>query len=247
MAVKLEIACGNFFSALAAQQGGADRIELCDNLLEGGTTPSAGMIRTVRKHLTIPIHVIIRPRGGDFLYSSEEFEAMKEDILFCKKNGVDGVVIGCLQKDGHVDTKRTKELADLASPMSVTFHRAFDVSRDPRRALEEIIECGCDRLLSSGMAATAVKGVGLLRELIELSNGRLVIMPGGGVREENVRDLLHLSGATEVHSSCRTIVNSHMEFQTKALTLGTEPGDDYRLAVTDPEMVKRLKRIIEAL
>ena len=177
----LEVCCYSVQSAINAQRGGAARIELCQGIAEGGTTPSYATIKRAKALLSIKVNVIIRPRGGDFLYSDQEFEVMKEDVLMCKSLGVDGVVIGLLHANGTVDATRTAELVRLARPMSVTFHRAFDMTVDPFAALDTLIEVGIDRILTSGQEQTADKGALLLQKLVAKANGKLVIMPGSGV------------------------------------------------------------------
>jgi copper homeostasis protein len=195
--VLLEICAGSVTSCLAAQEGGAGRVEFCDNLLEGGTTPSYGAIASARDKLRIQLNVIIRPRGGDFLYSDVEFEVMERDIVACNKLGVDGVVIGLLTADGDIDITRTQRLVELAAPMPVTFHRAFDVARDPFKALEDIIATGCNRILTSGQEASAPEGAALIGKLQEAAGERLVIMPGAGVRLNNIAQLVAETGCIE--------------------------------------------------
>jgi copper homeostasis protein len=196
--------------AIGAQLGGAQRVELCENSTEGGTTPSIGTIAITRKQLKIKLFVMIRPRGGDFLYSMNEFAAMQYDIEYCKKAGVDGVVFGILNSNGCVDTHRCKILVDLAKPMSVTFHRAFDRTANPKKSLEDIISCGFDRVLTSGLKPTAFDGMNTIAELITQASGRIVIMPGGGLRKENVKEIKQKTGAVEFHTSARTVIPSKM-------------------------------------
>lgn len=212
MGYKLEVIAFDIESCLIAEQSGAHRIELCDNQSEGGTTPSFGLIKSARKCTTLELFPIIRPRGGDFLYNDEEFNIMKEDLLHCKELGCDGVVLGLLNKDGSVDKKRTAILVNLAYPMSVTFHRAFDRSKDPFVALEDIISTGCERILTSGQCPTALEGIMLIEKLIELANERIIIMPGSGIHSKNIKEIALKSKATEFHSSARIFVNSQMEF-----------------------------------
>jgi copper homeostasis protein len=196
----LEVCVDSVESAIAAQKGGAGRIELCANIASGGITPSAGMITAVRTCLSIGLHVMIRPRGGDFCYSPAEFSVMQRDIIAAKKFGADGVVFGILNSSGSVDVGRTRSLANLAHPLSVTFHRAFDAATDPLRALEEIISIGINRILTSGQAATAVKGVGLIGKLIRQAGPRIIIMPGSGVTEKNVQSIIGRAAVSEIHS-----------------------------------------------
>lgn len=228
-------------SAIAAQAGGAHRIELCDNLYEGGTTPSAACIALTRKHITIPIHVLIRPRGGDFLYSDLEFDAMKNDIVYTKEYGADGVVLGVLQADGTVDCKRTEELVRLASPMPVTFHRAFDVTRDPFAALRDIVETGCNRVLTSGQANKAVEGAELIAELVQYAGETIAILVGSGVNEENIAELIQTTHAREFHGSAQKRIASAMIFRHTRVSMGGIPQiPEFDIAITDSERVKQI-------
>ncbi|GAC1441943.1 MAG: copper homeostasis protein CutC [Sediminibacterium sp.] len=208
----LEIAVFNIGSALLAVRAGADRLELCENPADGGTTPSYGTLKTVREKISIPVFPIIRPRGGDFLYTEEEFEAIQKDVLLCKELGFEGVVIGLLQADGTIDTVRTKPLVDKAYPMEVTFHRAFDRAIDPLQALEDVIRCGCSRILTSGQVPNAWDGRELIKTLVEKAGDRIIIMPGSGVRGSNIRELASFTGATELHSSARKLQASGMQY-----------------------------------
>jgi len=209
----LEICAGSLTSAFNARAGGAHRIELCDNLNEGGTTPSAGIIKQAVQRLNIPVFVLIRPRGGDFLYSNEEFSAMKEDVVFCKEHGAKGVVLGILNTDGSVDMHRMRELVALARPMEVTFHRAFDMVENPFKALEDIISLGIERILTSGQAENAILGAGLIQQLNNRANNRIIIMPGSGINENNIEHLIAMTGAVEFHASLRSREDSGMSFK----------------------------------
>jgi copper homeostasis protein len=240
----LEVCAGSLHSAIAAQSGGAHRIELCDNLNEGGTTPSPGVIIQAVKSISIPVFVLIRPRAGDFLYSEEEFAAMKEDILFCKGHGAKGVVVGMLKADGSVDTVRMAELVALARPMQITFHRAFDRAFNPYRALEDIISLGIERVLTSGQAATAVEGADLLSALIQKAGDRIIIMPGSGVSEDNVADLLKKTGAKEVHASLRSPVRSLMKYGDEDAMMNKTGHDEFTRMETDPERVREVRSIL---
>lgn len=206
MGIKFEIACFDFESALKAQSAGANRIELCENQAEGGVTPSYELIVLARKEIQIDINVIIRPRGGDFFYADSEFEKMKKDILFCKSIGINGVVLGILNEDKTVDKIRNSELVKLAAPMTTTFHRAFDETPDAMRAMEYLIECGFTRILTSGQKPTAIEGAVLISELVKLAGERIIIMPGGGVRRENINELIKITKAIEYHSSSTNII-----------------------------------------
>lgn len=206
MNLKFEIACFDFESAMLAQKAGADRIELCVNQIEGGITPSYGLIELARKNLHIDLNVIIRPRGGNFNYTDSEYVIMENDILICKELGVDGVVFGILNEDRGLDKTRNSELIKLASPMSVTFHRAFDDTEDVNKALEDVIECGFKKILTSGQNHTAIEGAEIIYSLIKQAGDRITIMPGGGIRKENIKKLIELTGAKEYHSSSFNII-----------------------------------------
>ena len=208
----LEVIAFTIESVLLAQQSGAHRIELCDNPAEGGTTPGYGMIKTAREKTPLLLYPIIRPRGGDFLYSDDEFEIMKRDVLLCKELGCDGVVIGLLQPDGSVDKKRTAVLVEAAYPLGVTFHRAFDRVANPFEALEDIIATGCERILTSGLKPTAAEGAEMLAQLVRQANDRIIIMPGSGIRAGNIVALARQTGAIEFHSSARKATDSKMEY-----------------------------------
>ncbi|MFK7776375.1 MAG: copper homeostasis protein CutC [Saprospiraceae bacterium] len=219
MKIKIEVCAASVQSALTAQLAGAQRVELCSSLELGGITPSASTIEKTKEILDIEVYVLIRPRPGDFFYSSLEFDVIKRDILFCKNvktndgKKVDGVVIGILQKDGQVDVERTKELVELAAPMKVTFHRAFDRAIDPFLSLEKIIETGAHRILTSGQFADAFEGRFFLKELVEKANGRISIMPGAGVNAENILELAKTTQAKEFHLSGKGEVKSKMTFE----------------------------------
>jgi copper homeostasis protein len=208
----LEVIAFNIGSVLLAQKSGAHRIELCDNPGEGGTTPSCGMIKAAREKTTLLLYPIIRPRGGDFLYTEEEFEIMKRDILLCKELQCDGVVTGLLQKDGSIDKARTARLADAAYPLGVTFHRAFDRAANPFEALEDVIETGCERILTSGLKPTAPEGADTIEALVRQADDRIIIMPGSGVRADNIASLAQQTRAVQFHSSARKSIASAMEY-----------------------------------
>jgi copper homeostasis protein len=208
----LEVIGFNIESCSIAQAAGAHRIELCDNPGEGGTTPSYGFIKAARKNLLIDLYPIIRPRGGDFFYTDEEFEIMKADVKICKELGCDGVVIGILNADGTVDKKRCGQLVELAYPLTVTFHRAFDRVNDPFKALEDIIDIGCERILTSGLQSTASAGAETISALIKQADERIVIMPGSAVRSDNIKELAEKTGATEFHTSARINIGSKMDY-----------------------------------
>lgn len=215
--MKLEIIGFNIESCIAAQQAGAHRIELCDNPSEGGTTPSYGFIKAAREKLFIELYVMIRPRGGDFMYSDDEFKIMKADVEMCKELGCNGIVIGLLKKDGSVDKERCKELVGLAYPLGVTFHRAFDRAKEPIHALEDIIEIGCERILTSGQQPKAVDGTQIIKELILQADDRISIMPGSGVNAENIISIAESTGATEFHSSAGIFTESKMNYKSLSM------------------------------
>ena len=215
--VSLEIAVFSVEAALSAIAAGADRIEFCENPNDGGTTPSYGSLVTLKKLASKPVFPIIRPRGGDFLYTPAEFESIKADVLIAKELGYPGVVIGLLNTDGSIDTKRTTELVQLAAPMEVTFHRAFDRCNDPLKGMEDIIASGCKRILTSGQVPNAADALPLLYELVQKANGRIIIMPGSGVRSNNIQEIIKLTGATEIHSSARKMFPSKMSYTKETM------------------------------
>jgi copper homeostasis protein len=244
--VTIEVVVYNIESALRAQEGGADRIELCDNPIEGGTTPSFGLIEAVRQNVSMDVYVMIRPRGGDFLYSNYEFHSMKRDISQCQKISVDGIVFGILNPDGTIDKKRCKELIDKARPLKVTCHRAFDMTRDPFEALEDCIEVGFDRILTAGQQAQASKGAELIGQLIKKANGRIAIMPGSGVNENTVEEIIKKSGAKEIHFSATAFRESGMKFRNQQIAgIGSDEGSEFKLRTVDPERVRKIRRIAE--
>ncbi len=237
----LEICVDSLESALAAQEGGANRIELCANLYEGGTTPSAAVIELARKYLHLKIYVMIRPRGGDFLYSDLEFEIMKREIEVTKKLKADGVVFGILDENGNVDILRTKELVELAKPMNVTFHRAFDMTRNPYQALEDIIQTGANRLLTSGMMNDAPTGAWMITALLERAKDRIIIMPGAGINKDNIKDMISITGAKEYHLTGASVVKSAMKYKNPKVFMGGIPEiPEYERLVTDVERIKSL-------
>jgi copper homeostasis protein len=243
----VEVVVFNLESALKAQEGGADRIELCDNPAEGGTTPSTGMIELVRQNLSIDVYTMIRPRGGDFLYSNYEFHAMKRDIVQCQKASVDGVVFGVLNPDGTIDKKRCQELIARARPLKVTCHRAFDMTRDPFAALEDCIEAGFDRILTSGQRAHAIQGANLLGELVKKAAGRIEIMAGSGISEENVAEIVGTAGVSAIHFSAVTYRSSHMQYVNPNIPgMGAIGGEEYNIRTVDPEKVKTIRALAVA-
>lgn len=217
MPYKLEIIGFNIESCMAAQDAGADRIELCASPGEGGTTPSYAFIKAAREKLHIDLYVMIRPRGGDFLYSDEEFEIMKNDVMLCKQSGCDGIVTGILTEDGKVDKKRCEELIGYAYPLEATFHRAFDRVADPFEAMEDIIDFGCERILTSGLAPKAIDGKEMLAALIKKSAERIIIMPGSGINASNIISIAESTGAKEFHSSANFYTESKMKYHNSLM------------------------------
>ena len=218
----IEICANSAKSCLEAERGGATRVELCAGIPEGGTTPSYGEIRMAQRLTSkIDINVIIRPRGGDFLYTEAEVESMLLDIELCKSLGVHGVVFGCLTREGGIDISLMQRLITSAKPLSITCHRAFDVCKNPMKALEELISLGCNRILTSGQQADAVKGIPLIHALIKQAAGRIIIMPGCGVRENNIEQIEAETGAIEFHTSARSILYSQMKYRNENVPMGS--------------------------
>jgi copper homeostasis protein len=236
-----EVCVDSTESALAAEQGGAGRIELCSDLLEGGLTPSYGMLRTVRAAVGLKIVVMVRPRGGDFCYSDAEFRVMQEDIAAAKDAGADGIVLGLLLPDGAIDSERTQRLLSLARPLPVTFHRAFDMTRDPYAALERLVDLGIDRVLTSGQEPTVWEGVDLIAELVRRARGRISVMPGGGITARNVGRVVAATGVTEVHFGCAAPAEGRMVFRNPRVFMGgTLRPPEYTLSIARAEDVARI-------
>ena len=236
---KFEVCANGVESCIAAQQGGADRVELCAGIPEGGTTPSYGEIKVARRVLTTTrLHVIIRPRGGDFLYSDLEVERMAADIAVCRELGVDGVVFGCLKADGTLDVERNRYLMECSRGMSVTCHRAFDRAADPERALEAVINLGFDRILTSGQQPKAIQGAELLAKLNRQAAGRIILMAGSGVTEQNIRQLQALTGLHEFHFSAREPQPSAMRYVNPDLYMGRPGANEAALDYTTARRVK---------
>ena len=235
----LEIACFTLESAVAAHQAGAQRIEFCENPTGGGTTPSYGMLKQIRSLIPIPIFPIIRPREGDFLYSTYEFEAIKSDILFCKSMSFEGVVLGMLNRDGSIDANRIARLVELAYPMEVTFHRAFDRCIAPFEALEQLIEAGCQRILTSGQKPVATAGINLIKDLIKAANDQIIIMPGGGINSKNLNRFKEI-GATEFHAAARKTGPSKMTY------LQTSMDEALETVLVDTAEVKNMFDLLKS-
>jgi copper homeostasis protein len=242
----IEIVVYNLESALMAQRGGANRIELCDNPGEGGTTPSLGMIETVRQKINLDLFVMIRPRGGDFHYSDGEFEVMKKDIMAAKRAGADGVVFGIVHPDGRLDSTRCTELIQIAKPMGVTCHRAFDMMKDLSASLEDCIACGFDRILTSGGKLKAIQGIDIITELNKKAKGRIKIMPGSGVDDTNIAEMVHNTHVSEIHFSASHFLESEMVFRNQSIaSMGNEQGSEFKLRTVSPERIVEMRRLAE--
>ncbi|MGM9804272.1 MAG: copper homeostasis protein CutC [Muribaculaceae bacterium] len=242
----LEVCAGDIESALAAQRGGATRIELCSALSEGGVTPSAGLAAEAAQ-LGLTVHALIRVRGGDFLYTDAEVNTMVSDIRMFKQLGIDGVVIGALTADGDIDMDACRRMADAAQGINITFHRAFDRCRDPQKALEQIISLGCNRLLTSGQAPTAQQGIATIADLVKQANGRIAIMPGCGVNAQNVAQILTATGATEIHASASATIASGMRYHRSQVYMGAKGADEENRRSTSEAAVKDIINAINGI
>lgn len=236
----LEIAVFTYHSALLAQEAGADRIELCENPAEGGTTPSFGYLKKVAENLQIPVFPIIRPRGGDFLYSADEWDIVLKDIQQCKELGFTGIVTGSLNKEGQINEDQLRKAVEIAYPMQVTFHRAFDRVADPFLAVEQVIAAGCSRVLTSGLHPEVMAGIEILSQLVQQAKNRIVVMPGSGVRSNNLAELQAKTGAREFHSSARIGLSSGMQFVNKAMQ------EQLDTLTVDTEEIRKMKRVLMA-
>jgi copper homeostasis protein len=238
--VILEVCVDSIESALAADRGGANRVELCSSLLEGGLTPSRGVISTVLGKVSLGVFVMIRPRGGDFCYSNDEFRAMEQDVLTAKQLGVDGVVFGILTEDGQVDMGRTQRLVNIARPLKITFHRAFDVSRDLSESLEDLIRLEVDRVLTSGGEQNVELGQSMIANLQRQAKDRIIVMAGAGIAENNVRQLVAVTGVREIHASLGSSLPGPMRYRNERISLGAVKGQEYERLVTTEEKVRSL-------
>jgi len=239
----IEVCAYSLESCLNAQVGGAGRIELCGGLGEGGTTPSAGLIEMVLEHIKIPVFVMIRPRGGDFVYDFFEEEIMKRDIALAKKLGAQGVVLGILLPDGQVDVVRTKALVDFAAPMKVTFHRAFDLTPDPLKALKAVIETGAERILTSGQKASAPQAVPLLKQLAKIAGSSIEIMAGGGVNHHNAKELKE-AGVHALHLTAKAFRPGRQKFFPADVSMAGEIPDERSVLYSDLNLIEA---IVEAV
>lgn len=238
--VILEICADSVESALAAQLGGASRVELCSDLFEGGVTPSAGLISTVRRKLDIDLYVMIRPRGGDFCYTAEEFATMENDVHVAKQLGANGIVSGVLQEDRDVDVARTRCLVEMARPLKTTFHRAFDMSRNLSQSLEDVIKAGADRVLTSGGKQKAEDGIYTIAQLVKAADRHISLMVGSGITRSNVRRVIEATGVREIHASTRVQMPSPMRHHNESISMGLGNGSEYQRTVVLQEDVRRL-------
>ena len=242
---KLEICCYSLESAVLAGKSGAHRIELCDNYPEGGTTPSYGTIELAVQNLSIPVNVIVRPRGGDFLYSDLEYESIKNDIAVIKALKVNGIVVGFLKANGDVDLDRIIEIVDIAKPLEVTFHRAFDMCRNPLEELEHLKEAGVKRILTSGAKMKAEDGIDLISELVKKAEDEIIIMPGSGINENNISELLRRTGALEFHSSAKKFIPGKMNYFNEFISMGDDADvNEYRVVSVDTVSIKKMAKVL---
>ncbi|HEY2498352.1 MAG TPA: copper homeostasis protein CutC [Candidatus Angelobacter sp.] len=245
--ILLEICLDSVASAAASERGGADRVELCAGLPEGGTTPSAGMIAAVRKKIAIGLQIMIRPRGGDFCYSADEFSIMQRDILIAKQLGANGVVSGILNTDGSVDKERMRQLINLARPLKVTCHRAFDMARDLPQALDDLAEIGVDRVLTSGGKKSAVDAMPTLKQLVQRGQGRISVMACGELSIANVKAVVSYTNAREVHAGLGTTVTSAMKFRNQKIEMGTLSDGEYQHSVVTESSVREFRAAIDRI
>ena len=247
MSVLVEACVDSVASALAAERGGAGRLELCDNLYDGGTTPSAGMISAVKAAVRIPVFAIVRPRGGGFVYTTDEMSVMRLDIEAARMLGADGVVVGPLTRDARIDVEQLRTLVDAAGELPVSFHRAFDLVRDQEQALETLMQCDVPRVLTSGGAATALEGVAAIASLVRRAAGQIAVMAGGGVREENVQEVVQRSGVRDVHVRGTRLVRAEMHGARESAKLRKAlPSDETAWEETDERRVREFVRLANA-
>jgi copper homeostasis protein len=243
--MKLEVVVYNIESAFKALEGGADRVEVCADPGAGGTTPAMGTVEVIRQNVSLDVYAMLRPRGGDFIYSSYEFHAMKRDLSQFQRLSVDGVVLGILNNNGTIDKKRCAELIQRARPLKVTCHRAFDMTRDPVEALEDCIEAGFDRILTSGQHTTALEGVDVIANVREKAGNRIAIMAGSGVNESTVREIVSKTGVEEIHFSASDFRKSSSSFiNPKLRTMGSDPRGEYDIRTVNPEVIRNIRTIV---
>jgi copper homeostasis protein len=242
--ILIEVCVDSVASALAAQCGGAARVELCSGMMEGGVTPSTGLIEAVRTAVSIAVHVMIRPRGGDFFYDADEFAITRRDIANAKQLGANGVVLGILDIDGNIDVARTRELVKLAHPLEVTFHRAFDMAADLSRGLEDVCVTGATRLLTSGGEQTSIEGRDQIAKLVKQAGSRIIVMPGSGIKPENARSLVGHTGAREIHVGLRSTTPSPMRYQNSRIAMGSIAGREYERSVVLEDSVRKLSHAL---
>ncbi len=242
--IPFEVCIDTVESALAAEAGGASRVELCSALGEGGLTPSLGLMQVVRSRIRIPIAAMIRPRAGDFCYSDDEFEVMQRDLAALKRHGADMIVLGLLMPDGTIDADRTRSLIELARPLPVTFHRAFDMTKDAKASLETLIQLGCERVLTSGQEKSVLEGLDLLVDLVRQASDRILVVPGGGITEKNLPRILRECSPKEFHVSASGTRDSRMEFRNSRIPMGrTLAASEYAVPVADAARVQRFRSI----
>jgi len=242
---KLEICCYSLESALLAGKSGADRIELCDNYPEGGTTPSYATIKMAVEMLSIPVNVIVRPRGGDFLYTDIEYESIKKDVAAIKAMKTNGIVVGFLKANGEINLERIIEIVNIAKPLEVTFHRAFDMCRNQLEALEQLKWAGVKRILTSGAKMKAMDGTNLISEMVKRAEGEIIIMPGSGINENNISELLKQTGASEFHSSAKKFIQSRMNYFNEFISMGgTADVNEYSVVSVDAASIKKMAEIL---
>jgi len=241
MGFAFELCAFNIQSAIIGQKAGAKRVELCDNPMEGGTTPSYGTIKQTREKISIELYPIIRPRAGHYNYDAEEWEIIRKDILLCKELGCDGISIGTQKADGEIDMQRMKKIIEWAYPMGVTCNRVYDGVPDPFKSLEELIECGCERILTSGQKSAAPEGAELLAKLINQAEDRIIIMPGAGVKSSNIEQLINQTGAREFHGSARRKIIEGVSYQNSAVL---DTGDIY---IADEDEVRKIVEILKSI
>lgn len=243
----LEICLDSVESAVNVERGGADRVELCAGLPEGGTTPSAGMIAAVRKNTSIGLQVMIRPRGGDFCYSADEFSIMQRDILIAKQLGANGVVFGLLTLEGRIDKPRMKQLVELSRPLKVTCHRAFDMSADLPQALEDLIELRIDRVLTSGSQRSAIDAMPTLKQLVQNAEGQIQVMACGEISISNVKAVVNYTGVGEIHAGLGESVASAMRFKNSRIDMGSLTGGEYQRTVVSEHSVRELRAALDSV